>query len=143
MSEKPKAMATGKPAGEIWHVEDWAGAIVRKVKPATMTPPSRIYTGPQDRLIGGPHFDEIIAKGTPGQKELYTARAPLDLVKHNMASTGFPEERLSLVVGDVMQTLPEQAPRTSRCCASTPTSTPRPSTSWRRSIRGWSRAACC
>jgi hypothetical protein len=163
MSEQAKA----KPSGEAWHVEDWAGAIVRKVKPATMTPPSRIYNlakavenlcrsniggdlvecgvwrggslmtmaltllhvgdtrrrlwgfdtfagmtqaGPQDRLIGGPHFDEIIAKGTPGQRELYTARAPLDLVKQNMAATGFPEERLSLVVGDVMQTLPDQAP---------------------------------
>jgi hypothetical protein len=165
MSEKTAAKP--KPQGEAWHVEDWAGAIVRKVKPATMTPVSRIYNlvkavehlcqariggdlvecgvwrggslmtmaltllhcgdmtrrlygfdtftgmtkaGPQDQLIGGPHFNEIIAKGTPGQKELYTARAPLELVRQNMAVTGFPPERLELVVGDVLETLPGMAP---------------------------------
>jgi predicted O-methyltransferase YrrM len=165
MSEKTQAKT--KPAGEAWHVEDWAGAIVRKAKPATMTPVSRIYNlakavehlcqarvagdlvecgvwrggslmtmalallhcgdgtrrlygfdtfagmtqaGPNDQLIGGPHFNEIIAKGTPGQRELYTAKAPLELVQENLASTGFPKERLELVVGDVLQTLPDQAP---------------------------------
>lgn len=157
-----------KSSEESWPIEGWAANILRQVKPATMTPHSRIYNlakavesivrtgiggdlvecgvwrggslmtmaltllhcgdshrrlwgfdtfagmtqaGPQDRLIGGPHFDEIIAKGTPGQKELYTARAPLDLVRQNMAATGFPSERLHLVVGDVLQTLPDQAPQ--------------------------------
>ena len=156
-----------KSSEESWPIEGWAAQVLRQVKPATMTPHSRIYNlakavesivrsgiggdlvecgvwrggslmtmaltllhcgdrerrlwgfdtfagmtqaGPQDRLIGGPHFNEIIAKGTPGQKELYTAKAPLDLVKQNMAATKFPAERLHLVVGDVMETLPDQAP---------------------------------
>jgi len=67
--------------------------------------------GPRDKLLGGPHFDEIIRTGTEAQRKLYMAEAPLDVVKRNLAATRFPGDRLSLVVGDVMETLPEHAPR--------------------------------
>ena len=64
--------------------------------------------GPRDQLMGGMHFDEIMRTGTPSQRELYQARAPLDLVQRNMASTRFPADRLSLVVGDELNVVADQ-----------------------------------
>lgn len=67
--------------------------------------------GQADRLLAsGVHFDEVIRTATPQLRELYQARAGLDVVQHNLATTGFPRERIHLIKGDVLQTLPDKAP---------------------------------
>jgi len=70
-----------------------------------MTPPSD-----RDRLPDGSLVAGVLSKLGPNDEGNIWAVAPLEAVKRNVLSTGYPAERLHFVKGTVEETLPAQAP---------------------------------
>ncbi len=71
---------------------------------AGMPPP-----GPEDYHTGtGRRAADLLASADEGSA--VRAEAPLEEVRQNLASTGYPAERLHFVAGMVEETVPEQAP---------------------------------
>ena len=83
-------------ARELWLYDTFAG----------MAEP-----GEMDRRING-REGAALEKWREQRRDGHNAwaYAPLDEVRANMASTGFPEERVRYVVGDVRETIPGEAP---------------------------------
>ena len=61
-----------------------------------------------DRRAGGPAAADLLAATTKDAK--VWAYSPLDEVRANLASTGYPAERVRFVRGKVEDTIPEHAP---------------------------------
>jgi len=65
----------------------------------------------RDRDYKGRDASQLLAQETgPLNLRDTTAYAPLDEVKRNMASVGYPQELIHYVVGRVEDTIPDQAP---------------------------------
>jgi hypothetical protein len=69
-----------------------------------MTPP-----GEFDREFSGRHATELL-DADPTRTSDYWAVAPIERVRENMYSTGYPPERITLVKGPVEETIPDHAP---------------------------------
>jgi hypothetical protein len=69
-----------------------------------MTAPAAI-----DRRANGAAAGDLLSADHSRRSEVW-AVAELDAVRRNLASTGYPTHRLRYIVGDVTQTLPDQAP---------------------------------
>ena len=52
----------------------------------------------------------LLAAALP-RDDIYWALAPLDQVKANLASTGYPADQIDYVIGDVCETLPRRTPQ--------------------------------
>lgn len=65
------------------------------------------------------------------------AYAPLETVRENLLSTGYPGDRVHLVKGPVQETIPAQSPGSIASCRWTPIGTARPGTSASTSTRSW------
>lgn len=62
-----------------------------------------------DVSIGGQTATSLLEKGEK-ESDLVWAYSPLDEVRNNLEKTGYPMDRFILVKGDVMATIPENAP---------------------------------
>lgn len=71
---------------------------------AGMPPP-----GDLDRDRSGVPAAALLAASDPETGPVW-ARSPLDDVRRNLASTGYPDQRIRFVVGRVEETLPDEAP---------------------------------
>lgn len=69
-----------------------------------MTPPTD-----KDVDFRGTHAQSLLDRADRGAN-VFWAYSPLDEVKANLARTGYPAERFIFVAGDVLATLPAQAP---------------------------------
>ncbi len=69
-----------------------------------MTPPGR-----EDVDREGVPASALLSRGDRNSN-LFWAYSPIDEVARNLRSTGYPMERIHLIAGDVMQTIPAQAP---------------------------------
>lgn len=68
--------------------------------------------GEHDRLSANDlHYDEVMAQGSAKIKEIYSAKAGREIVERNLASTGYPQNRITLVRGNVLQSIPLHAPK--------------------------------
>src|SRR5579871_5943571 len=68
--------------------------------------------GPDDidvRYDGEP-ASNILAGSEKTTENVYWAYSPIDAVKCNLLSTGYPEERLHFIKGKVEDTIPDKAP---------------------------------
>lgn len=70
-----------------------------------MTPPTD-----HDVSVKGDQAKEIFDKTKKGAESADWAFAPIDEVKRNVLSTGYPESRFHFVKGRVEDTIPDQAP---------------------------------
>lgn len=64
----------------------------------------------EDRAEDGRHANEIWEQRSGGAPMSAWCRAGLKEVQKNMRTTGYPEERMHFVPGDVANTIPEEAP---------------------------------
>jgi O-methyltransferase len=66
--------------------------------------------GTVDVQYDGRPASEFLASRQKTTEDAYWAYSPLDAVKHNMLSTGYPEAKIHFVKGKVEDTVPNQAP---------------------------------
>lgn len=66
--------------------------------------------GGEDRTLYGDDADDLLRREAPDSGLDLWCRAARDEVDSNLRSTGYPMERVRLIEGDVIETLPKAAP---------------------------------
>ena len=75
-----------------------------------MTDPTDADVRARDGLSAEEHFAGARAARPSSRSDWFWAEASLDDVRTNLATTGYPQERLRFVQGPVEDTIPERAP---------------------------------
>ncbi len=68
-------------------------------------------TGPEDIDFEGRHASEMLKRGGPDEN-VFWAKAAIEEVRGNLRLTGYDMARFRLVAGDVLKTIPVEAPQT-------------------------------
>lgn len=101
MAAALRILETGRTR-DLWLYDTYEG----------MTEPTDHDVRERDELNAKEHFAMSRAAQPSARSDWFRAEATLEDVERNMASTGYPMERVQLIRGSVEQTIPVQAPDT-------------------------------